>query len=203
MLLAVPDGIRLSLTVPDTVYAGEPTPAIVEFKLKASLAVDIIAQQSNYMLPHINIHSCFASIGACTPFIKNNPELSTHTPAVSRNLTTSVTSSGDWTLTESIEITLDEGSYMIIGHSPVCIHAYMYIYSYVCMVGAWPHIYARAIYICVHIFVFTRRYVYIIAWWTSRFVTNIIGMVTGPHCPHCPRCPYCRACEIFHCSGQV
>merc|ERR1712070_800193 len=67
------------------------------------------------MPPHVNIHSCVSSIGACTPFIKNTPGLSTHTGAVKRNITETSTA-GRWTMEETIDVTLDKGSYMMIGH---------------------------------------------------------------------------------------
>jgi len=67
------------------------------------------------MIPHVNIHSCVSSIGACTPFISNTPGLATHTSAHKRNITETHTP-GRWCMDETIDVTLDKGSYMMIAH---------------------------------------------------------------------------------------
>jgi len=105
-------GIHLKFSMPDTLTDGVPSQASITFELADSWT---IVKDSGFMLPHVNIHSCLSKIGACTPFIKNTPGLSTHTEAVKRDITTTTTP-GRWSLSEKMQVTLDAGSYMAIAH---------------------------------------------------------------------------------------
>merc|ERR1711865_527334 len=114
MVLTNPNaqGIYLTLERPATVYSLKPAPVIVKFSLANTFNLAIT---EGHMLPHVNIHSCVSSIGACTPFVANTPGLATHTAAIKRNLTETHTP-GRWSMDETIDITLEKGSYMVIAH---------------------------------------------------------------------------------------
>merc|ERR1711865_279381 len=114
MILTNPNdqGIYLTYDKPDTIYTLQSTPVVV----KLSLANTFTIVENGYaMLPHVNIHSCNADAGACTPFVKNTPGLSTHTAAIKRNLTTTHTP-GRWSMDETLNVNLPKGSYMMIAH---------------------------------------------------------------------------------------
>merc|ERR1711935_95829 len=63
---------------------------MVEYKLtvdKCDFATGISLEPSKgWDVPHANVHSCLAHMGACTPFVGNTPGLATHTPALKGNL---------------------------------------------------------------------------------------------------------------------
>merc|ERR1712195_241030 len=114
MILTNPNdqGIYLTYDKPDTIYTLQPTPVVVKFSLANTFT---IVENGYAMLPHVNIHSCNADAGACTPFVKNTPGLSTHTAAIKRNLTTTHTP-GRWSMDETLNVNLPKGSYMMIAH---------------------------------------------------------------------------------------
>ena len=70
-----------------------------------------IVKQDNVHLPHTNIHSCFPTAGACTPFVQNNPGLSTHTDEQESNL------DADGIARFASVINLPENRYTIIAHA--------------------------------------------------------------------------------------
>ena len=79
-----------------------------------------IVKQDNVDLPHANIHSCFPTAGACTPFIQNTPGLATHTNEQEANLR------ADGATRFTSVINLPENRYTMIAHarffvpSPLC-----------------------------------------------------------------------------------
>ena len=83
MILTNPNdqGIYLTYDKPDTIYTLQPTPVVVKFSLANTFT---IVENGYAMLPHVNIHSCNADAGACTPFVKNTPG---KYHSVTRNLT--------------------------------------------------------------------------------------------------------------------
>jgi len=62
-------------------------------------------------LPHVNVHSCLQTSGACTPFIANTPGLATHTPAQKSSF------DGNGRANFTMDVALDAHRYMIIGHA--------------------------------------------------------------------------------------
>ena len=72
MILTNPNdqGIYLTYDKPDTIYTLQSTPVVVKFSLANTFT---IVENGYAMLPHVNIHSCNANIGACTPFIAGTP----------------------------------------------------------------------------------------------------------------------------------
>ena len=72
MILTNPNeqGIYLTYTKPDSIYSLQPAPVVVKFSLANTFT---IVPDGYAMLPHVNIHSCNANIGACTPFIAGTP----------------------------------------------------------------------------------------------------------------------------------
>ena len=72
MILTNPNdqGIYLTYEKPDSFYTLKPTPVVVKFSLVSTFTVVL---NGYAILPHVNIHSCNANIGACTPFIAGTP----------------------------------------------------------------------------------------------------------------------------------
>ena len=62
-------------------------------------------------ITHFNLHSCFADVGLCTPFVENTPGLSTHNPV----LTGTLDADGDATFEQ--DLILDEGLFTVIAHA--------------------------------------------------------------------------------------
>merc|ERR1712166_310626 len=114
MILTNPNdqGIYLTYTKPDSIYSLQAAPVVVKFSLANTFT---IVKNGYSMLPHVNIHSCNADTGACTPFVKTTPGLSTHTAAIKRNITTTHTP-GRWSMDETLNVVLPKGSYMMIAH---------------------------------------------------------------------------------------
>uniref|UniRef100_A0A7S3YFC9 Transmembrane protein n=1 Tax=Lotharella globosa TaxID=91324 RepID=A0A7S3YFC9_9EUKA len=96
-----------------------------QYQIEYSLAVS--SEVSSYIIPasggrgslrevwHANLHSCVRSRGACTPFVSDNPGLSTHSRSTASNLSTTSTESFE-TATFSEQLALPEESYVIIAH---------------------------------------------------------------------------------------
>ena len=61
----------------------DPLASLTDYSLNATVFVPPefsgLEADGRREIPHFNLHSCFADIGLCTPFISNTPELSTHT----------------------------------------------------------------------------------------------------------------------------
>jgi len=117
MLLTGTSGISLTFTIPEEINDQTPVQATIHFELDVtqfSIIDQTVSTLGDFSIPHVNIHSCISSVGACTPFIANTPGLSTHTSAQSKDF--SSTTSSQSILTETILVTLPAGSYTIIGH---------------------------------------------------------------------------------------
>jgi hypothetical protein len=69
--------------------------------------------KNGWTVPHANVHSCSSDVALCTPTIKNDGQLSTHTTAL-----TSATNSS-LTQFQSQLVLLREGLYTVIAHARV------------------------------------------------------------------------------------
>ena len=103
--------------VPPSIFDENDTPTIVyHFSL---LNTDVVASPVRggalYHVVHTNLHSCLVNAGACTPFVKNTPGLSTHTPEKYTNLTATAGGSMSAEITTT-DFSLAEGRYTVIAH---------------------------------------------------------------------------------------
>jgi len=102
--------------LPAELIADTDNPTQYRFTIDVSKfnVTAVIAKGAPWHIPHSNIHSCPADKGACTPFVKNTPGLSTHTAAMLGNLT-----SDGIHISESFHtsVKLSANRYTIIAHT--------------------------------------------------------------------------------------
>eukprot|EP00742_Colponemidia_sp_Colp-10_P001397 GILJ01001504.1.p1 GENE.GILJ01001504.1~~GILJ01001504.1.p1 ORF type:complete len:588 (+),score=83.74 GILJ01001504.1:261-1766(+) len=96
-----------------------PSNIVVTSEFSTKNPIVASSTYSTKLLPHANVHSCFAStVALCTPFISNVSTLSTHTAAQSNAV---LNAAADYrineTFTTTIALTYRAGGYVIIGHA--------------------------------------------------------------------------------------
>lgn len=109
--------VRWGQPPPPTMTAGTGYPTEYEFKIDKDVFPVVLKEVKGQDLKvsHSNIHSCLTGRGACTPFVGNTPGLSTHTAAMTGNLTTV---DGHFLLDRfATEMKLSAGSYTVIAHT--------------------------------------------------------------------------------------
>ena len=103
---------------PPASWSGDTSPTIkYEFTVLNGDVVPTAVtglQGELYHIVHTNLHSCYSNAGACTPFVKNTPGLSTHTPEKQVNLTGSGT--GMYGSVSTTGFGLEPGRYNVIAH---------------------------------------------------------------------------------------
>lgn len=118
-LASCPTGLSLNFEVvpPDVMYENK------EYAISYVLRVDQSSPEtvglmpySALDIPHSNIHSCFASVGFCTPFISNDGETATHTPEMSGAWSVNNDKQHENYVTFDLNIRLSQASYTIIAH---------------------------------------------------------------------------------------
>ena len=82
--------------------------ADTEYKIEYSMHVPS-QRQPQPDIPHANVHSCVRSVGFCTPFVSNQPGLSTHSAALQGTI-----SSEDTIFDSSVKLSVEQ--YTIIVH---------------------------------------------------------------------------------------
>lgn len=104
------------MEVKTTWVKGLPTNMVElsDYEVSWDVAVPGLVVNKNYV-PHANIHSCVANVGACTPFVSNTPGLSTHTAAAKGNLTKGT--DGVFKATFNAKVNLKNDQYTIIAHT--------------------------------------------------------------------------------------
>jgi len=116
-MAACPPAVALAFSAP----LPEDMEATTSYPVRYSLALDrarvpLLPSESTTLgggvfdVHHANIHSCFANVGACTPFVADTPGLSTHTAAGAADLDRA--GAADF----ADEIALEPGTYTIIAH---------------------------------------------------------------------------------------
>jgi hypothetical protein len=83
---------------------------------KCKLTNGTVSAKGGFEVPHANIHSCIAHLGACTPFVGNTPGLATHTPAIKGNLVEQARRGCIWTATFESPVHLAPHSYTMLAH---------------------------------------------------------------------------------------
>lgn len=99
---------------PDKVYEGQAYEVTYTMHFDSTLDDHVIV--SDAAIPHSNIHSCFHEVGFCTPFVSNDGETSTHTPAQVGDWLIGDTVSTDFHASFSHMVELQEGMYTVIAH---------------------------------------------------------------------------------------
>jgi len=106
---------RTSCNGADVIYTRAPADDMVggeEYSVQWSMTVPVALNPTS-AVPHANIHSCYRSVGFCSPFVGNTPGLATHSSA----LTGALTVSGSQEVAAfTTEIQLGPGQYTIIAH---------------------------------------------------------------------------------------
>jgi hypothetical protein len=79
-LSACPQSVQLEFLTrpPNPMYAMQDYPTDYLFAMNVSLlnhVADNTTLTDWWDVPHANIHSCFATVGFCTPFVANTPGL--------------------------------------------------------------------------------------------------------------------------------
>lgn len=97
-----------------------------------TVALDNITSQTTSSgvveISHGNLHACVSRIGFCTPFVANTPELSTHSPALTGNLS-SVPGETHEEIVFNSSVVYDEGTYTVIAHGRVYTNNNAYKYD--------------------------------------------------------------------------
>jgi hypothetical protein len=122
MLSECPGGMYIEwLVVPPTdMESGITYKATYKFHIPTSLEVE--AQPTgdtgdgDVDIIHSNVHSCLKTAGFCTPFIANQPGLSTHSPAKKADL---FFFDGERMATFENDVVLAAGLYTVIAHGRV------------------------------------------------------------------------------------
>jgi hypothetical protein len=83
----------------------------VSYSARIGLWQDRLVPVRGFDISHANLHSCFASVTACTPSIADTPGLSTHTVSQTEN----VDGRGGADFTTSMS-QLPPGEYTVIAH---------------------------------------------------------------------------------------
>uniref|UniRef100_A0A0G4HMY2 Uncharacterized protein n=1 Tax=Chromera velia CCMP2878 TaxID=1169474 RepID=A0A0G4HMY2_9ALVE len=88
-----PPGLQLvwDTPPPDSFYEDEISTAVYTFTVDTDAYPTVKSRGKD--ISHGNVHSCLAGRGACTPFVSNSPGLSTHTEALTADLTNGNTAS--------------------------------------------------------------------------------------------------------------
>jgi len=89
---------------------ADPLMEQVEYHVAYEITIPV-ALGVQHELPHCNVHSCLRRVGFCTPFVKNSPGLSTHSPELSDVV---LDSSGRGRAVSALS--LGAGEYTIIAH---------------------------------------------------------------------------------------
>jgi hypothetical protein len=114
-VLACPSAVQLAFSRPPPEAIGAFEPVTVAYGVRineAELPSKLIPGGTGTAsdVVHANIHSCFNSAGACTPFIADTPGLATHTNADKADLDPTGAASF------AAEVVLGPGTYTIIAH---------------------------------------------------------------------------------------
>jgi len=127
--------IRWAHQLPTDMKPSREYPVSYKLTIDTSIFLLVLIEPKRQVsaVPHSNIHSCLNNGNPCTPFVPDSPGMSTHTPAVSRNLTQlGVTKEAS---TFDATVKLPEGKYTIIAHcrfhvveqtacAPTCLNTY-------------------------------------------------------------------------------
>ena len=106
--------IEMSFASPvetDGLRVTKPLDALIPHTLNCAVHVATPALVANLSIAHFNLHSCTDHVGLCTPFVKQSPDLSTHSAVQTGVFSTG----GDAQFVQ--DLSLDEGIYTVIAHA--------------------------------------------------------------------------------------